>query len=119
MKNKTDKMLEELSNIKEQIKRLEAIAKSKDKEYVLELPDPIVDALEMWHSINDNTIHNFAVLCINDEPDQDGYYCYTFFGYVSNQCVNKTAIDFNFRTKQYIPYDRNHDYTLKEVVRAI
>ena len=34
-----------------------------------------------------------------------------------DECTNKVAIDFQFRTEQYTPYDRNYDYTLKEVVR--
>lgn len=115
---KEDKIAEQIARLKEQLDRLEAVTKSKIDEHILELPDEILDAVEMWHSINDNKIQNFAVLCTNDEPDQDGYYCYTFFGYVSDKCVNKVAIDFQFRTKQYIPYDKNHDYTLKEVIRG-
>lgn len=113
-----DKIAEEIARLKEQLDRLEAVTKSKIDEHILELPDPIVDALEMWYDINDNEIQSFAVLCDNDEPDRDGYYCYTFFGHVSDKCTNKVAIDFQFRTKQYIPYERSYDYTLKEVRRV-
>lgn len=114
---KEDKIAEEIAILKKQLERLEAITKSKVDEHILELPGPIVDALEMWYDINDNKIQEFAVLCNGDDLDQDGYYCYTFFGYVSDKCTNNVAIDFQFRTKEYIPYERNYDYTLKEVVR--
>ena len=114
---KEDKIAEEIAILKKQLERLEAITKSKVDEHILELPCPIVDALEMWYDINDNKIQEFAVLCNGDDLDQDGYYCYTFFGYVSDKCTNKVAIDFQFRTEEYIPYERNYDYTLKEVVR--
>lgn len=114
---KKDEMVKEIAFLKERLERLEATAKSKVDEHLLELPEQIAEALQLWHNINDNTIQCFSVLCINDRLDQDGYYCYTFFGYVSDKCENKVATDFQFRTKQYIPYEKHYEYTLKDVIR--
>lgn len=82
--------------------------------------EKICKAVRAWWNIQENPFKCASVLCksyagISGNKDHDGYYNYCIYGYVHSCNVNKTATDFEFRTKTFFEYDRDKDYTLAEL----
>ena len=77
-------------------------------------------AVRAWWNIQENPFESASVLCksysgVSGNKDHDGYYNYCIYGYVERHNINKTATDFEFRTKTYFEYDRDKYYTLAEL----
>lgn len=87
--------------------------------------EEIRKAVRQWWKIQKNplkcahlSLHSYYD--IPNNKDSDGYYDYTLYGYVDDRYKNKTAIEFEFRTKLQIHLegsieDRSRDYTLIEL----
>ena len=82
--------------------------------------EKIRKAVRAWWNIQENPFVSASVLCksysgVSGNKDHDGYYNYCIYGYVERHNINKTATDFEFRTKTYFEYDRDEYYTLDEL----
>lgn len=82
--------------------------------------EKIRKAVRAWWNIQENPFKCASVLCksytgVSGNKDHDGYYNYCIYGYVQSHNINKTATDFEFRTKTYFKYDRDKDYTIDDL----
>lgn len=80
------------------------------------LPKRIRRMVQAWVDAQDNPIQKISILNTTSGRDQDGYYCYTFYGYIDTTGnKNLTAIDLEVRTKTAFEYDSHRDYLLEEL----
>lgn len=95
-------------------------------EYYVKPKEPLIKdekirkAVRAWWAIQENPLRDASVLCtdysgVAGHKDHDGFHNYCIYGYVDSSQNNRTAVDFEFRTKTYFDYDRNRDYTLEEL----
>lgn len=85
------------------------------------LPDDIRNLLQTWVDCQENPIKEIGILhhryYKTHNVDEDGFYCYTFYGYVNPYCNNRVAVRIEMRLKKPLSFDfdESHDYTLSEL----
>ncbi len=80
------------------------------------LPKPIRRMVQAWVDAQENPIKEIAILNPYRGRDQDGFYNYTFYGYVStNGNKNLTAVELQVRVKNAFKFEEHRDYLLEEL----
>lgn len=90
-------------------------------QYDNKLPENVRNMLQSWIDCNENPIKEIGILdhtyYETGAIDSDGFYCYSFWGYVNPYCDNRVAGQITLRLKAPLSFkfERHKDYSLKEL----
>ena len=80
------------------------------------LPEPIRRMVQAWVNAQENPIKEIAILNPYKDRDQDGFYNYYFYGYVSTSGnKNLKSVDLEVRVKDAFEFEEHRDYLLEEL----
>lgn len=80
------------------------------------LPKRIRRMVQAWVDAQENPIKEIAILNPYKGRDQDGFYNYYFYGYVSTSGnKNLKSVDLEVRVKDAFEFEEHRDYLLEEL----